>query len=199
MLTKLSISQRIPIGLALIAAFALVLGSNRMDTRHYNEIHTRVNSLYQDRVVVQGYIHQLSNIFHEKELNIIRGKELTNESSVNEEVNAILNDFSQTELTREEAKRLNELEGLFEEYKTIEAGLTDGNNQAAAINTLHKIGAQLDNLVAIQLDESGKQTILSNDSLRMTNLLSKIEIAFLVVLGIGVLLLIFVPVKGGAE
>ncbi len=195
MSSNLSISQRILIGLVLITAFALVLGSNRLDKKHFAEIDHRVNSLYQDRVVVQGYIHQLSNIFHEKELKIIQGKELADKTAVNEQVNNILIDFINTELTRDEAKRLNELKSLFERYKKIEADLINENNKTAAINTLHKIGEKLDSLVDIQLDESGKQTILSNDSLRMTTLLSNIEIAFLVILAAGVLLLMFVPVK----
>lgn len=195
MSSNLSISQRIFIGLVLITAFALVLGSNRLDKKHFAEIDHRVNSLYQDRVVVQGYIHQLSNIFHEKELKIIQGKELADKTAVNEQVNNILIDFINTELTRDEAKRLNELKSLFERYKKIEADLTNENNKTAAINTLHKIGEKLDSLVDIQLDESGKQTILSNDSLHMTTLLSNIEIAFLVILAAGVLLLMFVPVK----
>lgn len=196
MFSRLSISQRITIGLVLVVAFALVLGSNRLDKKHFAEIHHRVNSVHQDRVVVQGYIHRLSNIFHQKELDIIRDKELTTVAAQNREINKLLTDFRNTELTRLEAKRLKELRELNDEYKAIEANLSNDSVKQAAISTLHEIGVELNSLVEIQMDESDKQTILSNDSLRRMNVLFKLEIIFLFLIGAGILLLIFVPVKG---
>mgnify|MGYP000262379828 CR=1 FL=1 len=67
MFAKLTTSQRIQIGLVLAMAFLLVLGSNRLDQRHFSTIQTTVNSVYKDRVVVQDFIYQLTNIFHKKE------------------------------------------------------------------------------------------------------------------------------------
>ncbi|CAN0603136.1 unnamed protein product, partial [Ectocarpus sp. 12 AP-2014] len=68
MFTKLTLFQRISVGLVLAIAFLLVLGSNRLNKRHFSTIQNTVNSVYKDRVVVQNLIYELSTTFHKKEL-----------------------------------------------------------------------------------------------------------------------------------
>lgn len=201
MFRGLTIMQRIPIVLTLLLAFALVLGSNRMDKRHFSEIDARVNSVYKDRVLVQGYIYELSNIFHYKELEIIQENELSDQAAINQKVDRLLSDFSLTQLTREESKELNELVALFDDLKENEQTIINTSNvsnndaRSAAASTLQNINQTLDRLSDIQLEESDKLTILSKDSLRMITMLSSIEIIFLIIIGIITLVMIFYPVK----
>lgn len=201
MFRGLTIMQRIPIVLTLLLAFALVLGSNRMDKRHFSEIDARVNSVYKDRVLVQGYIYELSNIFHYKELEIIQENELSDQAAINQKVDRLLSDFSLTQLTREESKELNELVALFDDLKENEQIIINTSNvsnndvRSAAASTLQNINQTLDRLSDIQLEESDKLTILSKDSLRMITMLSSIEIIFLIIIGIITLVMIFYPVK----
>lgn len=201
MFRGLTIMQRIPIVLTLLLAFALVLGSNRMDKKHFSEIDARVNSVYKDRVLVQGYIYELSNIFHYKELEIIQENELSDQTGINQKVDRLLSDFSLTQLTREESKELNELVALFDDLKENEQIIINTSNvsnndvRSAAASTLQNINQTLDRLSDIQLEESDKLTILSKDSLRMITMLSSIEIIFLIIIGIITLVMIFYPVK----
>ena len=63
-----NIKQRINSGFILAAAFLLVLASNRLNNRNFSTVEQGVDSVFEDRLVVQEYIYTLNNYFHEKEL-----------------------------------------------------------------------------------------------------------------------------------
>ena len=201
MFTRLAIPQRIQVGLILAMTFLLVLGSNRLDQKHFTRIQTTVNSVYKDRVVVQDFIYQLNNIFHQKELQLVQHKKLSENPSVNETVNGLLVDFGVTELTAKESQLLNELNRQFESLKRLENQLQNAseesidNYRGQLVETLNAMGSTLDGLARIQLDESGQLTSVSNKSLGMNILLSKLEVGFMIIIGLAMLALIFYPVK----
>ena len=199
MFTKLTIPQRIQIGLVLTMAFLLVLGSNRLDQRHFSIIQTTVNSVYNDRVVVQDIIYKLNNIFHAKELRFVLNENFENSASENQKVEALLSDFGTTELTTKESKLLEELSVQFSNVRDLEKKMSHSNpislakNSSMAISTLRHIEDKLDGLSQIQVQQSGQLTQLSKKSLGINILLSQLEVAFMVVIGIAILALIFYP------
>ena len=199
MFTKLTIPQRIQIGLVLTMAFLLVLGSNRLDQRHFSIIQTTVNSVYKDRVVVQDIIYKLNNIFHTKELRFVLNENFENSASENQKVEALLSDFGTTELTTKESKLLEELSVQFSNVQDLEKKMSHSNpkslakNSSMAISTLRHIEDKLDGLSQIQVQQSGQLTQLSKKSLGINILLSQLEVAFMVVIGIAILALIFYP------
>ncbi|MGB3144211.1 MAG: MCP four helix bundle domain-containing protein [Maribacter sp.] len=199
MFAKLTIPQRIQIGLVLAMAFLLVLGSNRLDQRHFSTIQTTVNSVHKDRVVVQDIIYKLNNIFHAKELRFILKESLENSASENQKVEELLSDFETTELTTNESKLLYKLKVQFSNLRELENKMSTSNpetlakNSLVAIATLRQIEEKLDGLSQIQLQQSGQLTQLSKKSLGINILLSKLEVAFMVVIGIAILALVFYP------
>lgn len=201
MFTKFSVSQRLQIGLILGMAFLLILGSNRLHKKHFSEINQTVNSVYKDRVVVQNYIYQLNNIFHQKELQLIENEELTINTSINKRVEKLLVDFGTTELTQHESRLLSELNRQFEKLTELENKMTQPSEKANkavvpdAVKMLHEIENSLDGLAAIQLEEGNEMTLFSQSSLDMIGLLSNIEITFMILIGIVILVLIFYPLK----
>lgn len=201
MFAKLSTPQRIQTGLVFAMAFLLVLGSNRLDQKHFSNIQTAVNSVYQDRVVVQDFIYRLSTIFHGKELRFILKEDLKNATSENREIAQLLGDFKATELTSKEAALLKKLNEQFISLQRLEknaaesAGTLSENSTLSAVKKLDEIKLSLNALAEIQLEESGQLTQLSEKSLGINSLLSKIELVFLVVIGLGMLALIFYPMK----
>lgn len=201
MFTKFSLLQRLQIGLILGIAFLLVLGSNRLHKKHFSEINHTVNSVYKDRVVVQSYIYQLINIFHQKELQLIQGKELSGNATNNEKVKKLLIDFSMTELTPHESSLLNDLNRQFKKLTELESKMVQPSEKANnaidldAIKMLHEIKKSLDGLTEVQLDEGNQQTLFSQSSLHLIMILSNIEIAFVVLIGIIILVLFFYPHK----
>jgi len=120
MFTKLTVPQRIQVGLILAIAFLLVLGSNRLDKRHFSTVQTTVNSVYKDRVVVQDIIYQLNNIVHKKELQFILNDDFKNNTSENLKAKKLLADFGVTELTTKEFKLLKDLNNQFSVLKGME-------------------------------------------------------------------------------
>jgi hypothetical protein len=69
----------------------------------------------------------------------------------------------------------------------------DADLGVVASKTLDEIELSLDALAQIQLDESGQLTSVSNKALGMNILLSKLEVAFLIIIGLAMLALIFYP------
>jgi len=177
----------------------LVLGSNRLDQRHFSTIQTTVNSVYKDRVVVQNIIYRLNNIVHQKELRYNGNVEFQGRESENLNVEQLVADFEATELTHEESNLLKDFKNNFSDLKVLEMkkneSLIEATNYSngPAINKFKEIRETLNDLTKIQLEQSDQLTQLSNKSLGMNILLSKLEIAFMIIIGITLMLLVFYP------
>ncbi len=200
MFTKLTVLQRISVGLILAIAFLLVLVSNRLDNRHFETIQNTVNSVYKDRVVVQNLIYELSTILHKKALRFSLDK--TNSeahNSENNEVANILTAFRKTELTSKEYNLLIELSEDFEGFLTLEKKMISpqvtAQQKTEVLTALNSMRQQLDGLAKIQLEESEQLTELSNKSLGMNVLMSRLELGLMIVIGIAMMALIFYPIK----
>jgi len=200
MFTKLTVLQRISVGLVLAIAFLLVFASNRMDQRHFATIQNTVNSVYKDRVVIQNLIYELSTIFHKKELRyILKNKDIKARGLENKKVEEILATFRETELTSKEYNLLVKLSTAFEDLVSIEGKVfnTSSTDQEkeSVLSSIKAMELQLDGLAKIQLEESKQLTGLSNKSLSMNVLMSRLEVGFMIVIGIFMMALIFYPVK----
>ncbi len=200
---QLTLSQRIQISFFMVVVFLLILGSNIMDRRNYADVYESVNSVYKDRVVVQGYIHELDNIFHEKELRLVGGGASTSFNDENVRISQLLVDFAATELTTKESQLLLQLNEQFEQLKDLELKtITDGHNNSvhsASINTLNKIEESLNGLTKVQLDQGNRLTLFSQKSMGAIALLSNIEIGFMVFIGVLIIIVIFYPFKSSRD
>jgi hypothetical protein len=201
MFKNFTIAQKVQVGLILGIAFLLVLGTNRLDKRHFSTVQTTVNSVYKDRVIVQNLIYKLNAIFHAKEIRFISKKDFNTIPDENQKAEELFSAFAATKLTGKEKNVLNGLQDQFQKLKKLETDLfqssssLEENHLIATERMLGNMGQNLDVLAKIQLEESRELTQLSNKSLGMTILLSKLEVAFLILIGIAMLALIFYPVK----
>ncbi|WP_282165590.1 hypothetical protein [Cellulophaga baltica] len=201
MFKNFTIAQKVQVGLILGIAFLLVLGTNRLDKRHFSTVQTTVNSVYKDRVIVQNLIYKLNAIFHAKEIRFIRKKDFNTIPDENQKAEELFSAFAATKLTGKEKNVLNGLQDQFQKLKKLETDLfqssssLEENHLISTERMLGNMGQNLDVLAKIQLEESRELTQLSNKSLGMTILLSKLEVAFLILIGIAMLALIFYPVK----
>ena len=199
MIKGLSIKQRIQAGLVLTVAFLLVLGSNLLDRRYFTAIQETVKSIYKDRIVVQDYIYQLQDMAHEREVAFLKGEERNGLSGWHNEIKALLNDFSKTKLTRDEARLLKQLDDQFTALALLEAkNMEMDTNQMTRMKVpvqLTHIRDLLDGLEQIQLEQSGMLTQLSEKTLGVNRMLSNLEMVFLAIIGISILILTFYPVK----
>lgn len=189
---KRTIRQRIHAGFVLAAAFLLVLASNRLNNRNFSAVEHGVDSVFEDRLVVQEYIYRLNNLFHKKELFLANNTLDDKGLPYYPEIKTILADFEKTDLTREEALQLSSLNENYAELKTLEkAHLKHQASEEDIIAVLGSIGKNLDELSEVQLSEGRQLTQRSKRSLGMNELLSRIEIVFLIIIGILFLIIVF--------
>lgn len=199
----MSIKQRINAGFILAAAFLLVLASNRLNQRNFSTVEQSVNSVFEDRLVVQEYIYRLNNLFHKKELALAKNELSTNTLTESSDIEKILSDFAKTELTVKESRYLSDLRSSYSELQEMEKNLSAKNASGSAemkrgiSSKLTRINNDLDELSGVQLSEGRQLTQRSQRSLGMNQLLSRLEIVFLVIIGILFLLIVFHREKSG--
>ncbi|MBO0342028.1 MAG: hypothetical protein VX798_02040 [Bacteroidota bacterium] len=187
-----TIKQRINAGFVLAAAFLLVLASNRLNNRNFNTVEHGVDSVFEDRLVVQEYIYRLNNLFHKKELFLANNTSANKSIPQYPEIKNILTDFEKTDLTVEEAQYLSNLNENYAALKTLEANQHNNDEyKEEIVSVLHSISANLDNLAEVQLSEGRQLTQRSKRSLGMNQMLSSLEIVFLVIIGILFLIIVF--------
>lgn len=183
-----NIKQRINSGFILAAAFLLVLASNRLNNRNFSTVEQGVDSVFEDRLVVQEYIYTLNNYFHEKELFLANNAVYLDKMPQHPDIKNILVDFANTELTIEESLHLEELRENYSALKRLE---DDQGNKEKIISVLNSISNNLDELSAVQLSEGKQLTQRSKRSLGMNQLLSTLEIVFLIIIGILFIVIVF--------
>ncbi|MBR9855790.1 MAG: hypothetical protein GYB37_14630 [Algicola sp.] len=183
-----NIKRRINSGFILAAAFLLVLASNRLNKRNFSTVEQGVDSVFEDRLVVQEYIYTLNNFFHEKELFLANNDTYINKMPQHPDIKNILVDFANTELTIDESKHLTQLRENYAALKSLEK---NQDNKGEILSVLNSISDNLDELSAVQLSEGKQLTQRSKRSLGMNQLLSTLEIVFLIIIGILFLVIVF--------
>lgn len=194
---KLTLKQRFNTGFILAIAFLLVLTSNVLNSRNFSTADHTVNSVFEDRVVALEYIYRLNNLFHQIELEMTSAEGNAAHDANGKSITELLENFSKTKLTPNEAvhfellkENYNELQSLENGWSKIQASAEMGpSKEFSALFT--KISNNLDKLSKVQLSEARQLTYLSNKALSMNLLLSKLQVAFLIVIGLLMVLIIF--------
>lgn len=182
--------------LVLGTSFLLILLANLIDYKYISNVRHNVNSVYEDRVVAQDYIYQLSNLFYQKQLSIGENRSDLYWNRQNDSIDRLLLRFSETELTRSEAGFFFDLQKNHGELMSLETVLSnEPKGSTLAIwkdirRELREIRKNLDDLEGIQFKEGRQMTQLSNQSLGMNAFLSKLELAFLIVNGAVILYMV---------
>jgi|TARA_R110000744_G_scaffold34296_5_gene80112 hypothetical protein len=197
MYKKLTLKQRLNTGFILAIAFLLVLTSNELNRRNFSTADHIVNSVFEDRVVALEYIYRLNNLFHQKELDLTSAERNTAHDDNGNSITELLENFSKTKLTPNESvyfellkENYTELQSLENKLSTTPASAEMGpTKEFGALFT--KISDNLDKLSKVQLSEGRQLTYLSNKALSMNLLLSKLQVAFLIVIGLLIVLIIF--------
>lgn len=194
---------------SLAVVFALMLFNNILESRRANELELCFNSVYDDRLVVEGYIFELSSLLYENRLmldacaaDLEEGPVQSRINENNSAVNQIVAAYAETSLSEEE-------ERIFSEFKTEISDLTQLENtyfmyrnsptsnhllssmEPRLHSSFYKAGQKLNELSAIQMD-IGKT--LRDDSRKMiagSQIFSTLEIGMLIVLGLFIQVIIF--------
>ncbi len=183
--------QKLKIGLALAIVLGLVVLTNIVDRNYFTRLQESFTSVYKDRLIVEGYILQLSNHLHERHLRLLENKlnpASRDQQQSDNEIKQVLVDYEKTVFTEEEGHvfatfrtQLAALQKLESEY----AGSGQDSNLLHQIVTKHgELAGLLNALSRIQIDEGRNQINRSEKIVASSYFLSRIEIVVIIVTGL---------------
>lgn len=195
---KYNFRQKFNLALALLAVFFLILATNLVDRRHFETAQEALTSVYEDRVVAQHYIFEISTIVYQKEQQFIENN--TNKWSVENDarIEELMEKFAGTKLTTSERRQFESLKEHLTTLERIELKYRENsiNNNTNVIPEIFKhIKNDLNDLAETQILESKSKMFLAQKSLNTTNLLSNLELGLLIIVGIAIQFVIFYRIK----
>ena len=181
-------SEKIRTILGLVMVILLVFITNRLDKQHFEEVQETITSIFDDRVVAQYDLFQLTNLVYDLEIRMQKGEFVTLEKEG--EIGRVLDEFAQTTLTKKESTVLARLKKNLDDLSVSEV-IPQGQ---ATMTTFERVHRNLEELADIQVRESKSLQIRAQDSLDSNNLMSYMEMIVIIIFGI---VLQFVLFSGG--
>jgi hypothetical protein len=166
----------------------LVFITNRLDKKHFEDVQDTITAIYDDRVVAQYDLFQLTNLIYGVQFRIQEMEFVSLDGNV--ELERILSEFSQTTLTKKESTVFGRLKENLDKLSDSEV-IT---RSPATDITFERIHQNLEDLAAIQVRESNSLKIRAQDSLDSNLLISNMEMILIIIFGI---VLQFVLFSGG--
>ena len=182
--------------------FFLIYGTNRLDKHHFENVQYIMDTVYEDRIVAQHYIYQLSNLYRQKMESFPASLNETAGKDINRQIEEYIQLFSSTKLTSKEAQVFQLLEKNDQELRTLEANLASMPDDGLSEEHISRFRAKadmvfenLDGLSDIQLNEGGRLRNIAQDSLDTNSFFSQLELFVLVFIGLLVQAIIFFAPK----
>jgi hypothetical protein len=189
----------------MAAIFLLILATSIFDRNHFTAMKETVNTIYEDRLVAKGYIYDITLLISEKRLALATTDSAffaTKNQAVNAQVIDLIKLFYGTKLTRIESEYLASFKDHFESLVKIEQEkfingrvVRDESLRKSFDARLDQLMVDLKELSKIQLKEGKQQVIIAEQSIGSIELFTRIEIIFLIVVGIAIQVVILYPSK----
>ena len=201
-ISKSSLLALIVIGILLLVMYR----KNHLERRSFRSISSTFTEVYNDRLVVEGYIFQISeNLIQIQKLvdhcNIDYDySKVINEITTHEDaILAIVEDFEKTKLTDQEAVYLADFRKIIEQDLTIKSydllfsdssgvNLKQVKTYDEKISQAHQ---DLQNLSKIQMEEGEKLISKAKTLVNRSQVWAQFEVALLIMLMLAIVLLLF--------
>ena len=197
---KLTHFQKIKIAAASLVVFLLVLATNIMDNNHFDIVQQSLETVLDDRLVAKDYIYKISRQIHLKNKLLYTSDHeqmAKANQKANDSIQTLVAKYAATELTPKEAQYFESLENNLDKLLQVEKQL-DGKSPSEQVAAIEKaetyftrIGSNLDVLSEVQLAEGKRQIHYSNRAIENSNLIAKLEIGALIVIGLIIQIFIF--------
>ena len=192
MMWALAIKRKITAALLLLAVVGLVLLTNWSEQRNAKRIAAAVTTIYEDRLVVEGYIFRLSQ--HLQTIGEIiddDGSAFANKQRLLtthlDDINKINALYAATKLTRPEEDNFNRFAKL---CQSIQNDIRSGDYQKAK-TAAEQAENILGTLSVMQMEEAKRQMGNVTDISNFSNLISKFELIILIVIAVLIQILVF--------
>lgn len=175
--------------LGILIVFVLIIATNLIDRNNFLLVKESVITIYEDRLVANDLIFELSKSIQEKEIAIATLDSvfyLEQNKQVNTNIKDLITRFENTKLTIEEAnifKDLNENLNSLEKTEAIFMASNFSENKVLT-NHISNIKQDLNKLSKIQLNEGRRQTSVSKKAIDSVELFTQMEIYVLIFLAI---------------
>jgi hypothetical protein len=189
------IQQKLPIAFLLAIILAGVFIKNMVERNNVSDLGDSFASVYEDRLLVESYIYQLSDRLYKKKLIVGHCGESKNPEEVHTELKAhnaaihiLVTNYEKTKLTEAEVVSFQSLKSTLSEIEIIEAEFLKPNteilSQASFEREFRKASGNLNQLSNIQLAE-GK--ILADQSKKIvagSSILTQFELGMIIIIGL---------------
>ena len=202
---KLSLAQRIRAGAALVVVFLLIITTNLIDKHHFRIVKDNLATVYEDRLLAKNYLYRISRYIQQKKEIIQNPDEdlWKLNTEVNDSIDVLIQKFDSTRLTEKESLLFSSLQKNIQALEKFESSfpINETITPEAPIKSNGELYFQavfedLDALFKIQLEEGSRVIERSNQTIKSSDLIAKLEIGALIIIGILIQLLIFLkPIK----
>lgn len=193
-----AIRQKFRAALALGIVFVLVLATHLMDKNYFTKLQNTFSSVYEDRLLAEIYIYEISAQLLKKK-GLMEDHNQTTATDIrgitqtyNDSIESLLAKYEETKLTADESVLFDDLKKNFNELFLLEANYKDDLTLSRAIEEQHKkLAGNLDGLSEIQFLEGKNLISDSRQIIAASKLTFQLELGVLIVIGLLVQALIF--------
>ena len=201
-----SVKQKSKAAFLLAGVLVLVLVKNMLDSSNVSKLGNSFAAVYEDRLLVESYIYQLSGHLYQKKMmvdNCASGEnvDLLQEklNAHNGKINTLLLDYGKTRLTPAEATyfssfqqsmaHIRELETRY--LQTQESGRAGGQTKHQIDRQYGVAANQLNQLSHIQVAEGKRLNDQSKQIIAGSTILTQFELVLIIGIGIMIQMLVF--------
>ncbi|MCE7055766.1 MCP four helix bundle domain-containing protein [Algoriphagus sp. AGSA1] len=193
--------------LVVIGLLMLLFYSKNITERQaFKEISGTFAEVYNDRLVVEGYIFRISeNLFKIQKLvdhcniNYDYSRVIDEIAEHERNISTIVNDFEKTNLTNQEAVFLTDFKSIIENdlqiknYSLLYSDSSGVNSDQVMLydQKISKAQQDLDNLSKIQMEEGEKLINKANIIINRSQIWSQFEVALLIILALALYFILF--------
>lgn len=193
--------------LLIIGVLLLMLyGKNLLERRSFRSISSTFTEVYNDRLLVEGYIFQISEklfqiqkLIDHCNLDYDYSKVINEISDHEKAILGLITDFEETNLTEQESKYLTDFKKIIENDLNIKSNdllYTDSagiNREQVKIydQKISRARQDLENLSKIQLEEGEKLISKAKILINRSQIWAQFEVALLIILVVVMFLLLF--------
>lgn len=181
--------------LGILMVFALIVITNLIDKNNFTRVKDSVVSIYEDRLVVNDLIFEMSKLVQEKEMAIVLSDVnfySTKNNAINKKMQGFIDRYETTKLTVLERRVFDTFKENIENLSKFEKTLIENNfkEKENPINLIFEIKENLYDLTKIQLNEGRRQMSISQKAIDKVELFTQIEIYILIFLAVVVQIIV---------
>ena len=175
--------------LGFLMVFVLIIATNIIDKNNFIRVKDSVVTIYEDRLIANDLIFEMSKAVQEKEVAAILADSLffsQRNAKINNDLDGFVSRFEETKLTVQERSLLGDLKQNIAALKKSEVAFVGSgfDSESDVVKHISGIQGNLYDLSKIQLSEGGRQMSISQKTIDTVELFTQIEIYLLVFLAI---------------